>query len=188
VAELQNIELAEPFSFTKGCRTMRIEAASFFSPYDYGALLFDLAADPGQEHPIVDDEIERRMIELMVELMRANDAPPDQYERLGLAADGAVTDAHLQLERGSAPARAVVVRYDRHTKLGALLDDDQARDVLERHVPGLLSLPRMDMARGSSLAQLSRFARELLPGQVLQEVERELLLLAPPGAAGADQG
>jgi hypothetical protein len=165
---------------------MRIEASGWFSPYDDGALLFDLDVDPGQEHPIVDVQIERRMIELLVKLMRANDAPPDQYERLGLPADGVVTDAHLQLERGSASARAVVARYDRHTKLGALLDDDRARDVLERYAPGLFSHPVSDMAKGVSLAQFSRFAGEVLPDQVLQEVERELLQLAPPGSVGAD--
>ncbi|MGX1560972.1 hypothetical protein [Streptomyces sp. NPDC055506] len=32
---------------------------------------------------------------LLVDLMRASDAPPSQYERLGLPDDGPVTDTHL---------------------------------------------------------------------------------------------
>ena len=47
-------------------------------------MLFDLETDPQQEHPIDDPEIEARMIALLVDLMKANDAPPEQFERLGL--------------------------------------------------------------------------------------------------------
>ncbi len=82
--ELQNIQLAEPFSFTKGCRTMQIDANPFQNTHSFGTLLFDLQADPGQEHPIQDAAIEARMVEHLVRLMRENDAPAEQYERLGL--------------------------------------------------------------------------------------------------------
>ena len=47
-------------------------------------MLFDLKEDPGQLHPIHDEQIEARMTRLMIELMKANDAPAEQYERLGL--------------------------------------------------------------------------------------------------------
>ena len=50
----------------------------------YETLLFDLEADPRQEHPIQDAEVKARMIELMVKLMRENDAPPEQFQRMGL--------------------------------------------------------------------------------------------------------
>jgi hypothetical protein len=163
---------------------MRIEAVSFFSPYDDGALLFDLDADPKQEHPIVDHEVERRMIRLLVQLMQANDAPGEQYERLGLPQDGNVTDAHLQLGREPDASGASDARYDRHTKLRALLADDRAREVLERHIPGLSSHPGMDMAKALSLAQFSAFARELVSDHALDEIERDLLRLAPATTAG----
>ena len=86
VDELQDIQLAEPFEFTKGCRTMKIEArgGSWQNVYRFGTMLFDLVEDPKQEHPIEDPEIEARMVRLMVDLMKANDAPPEQFERLGL--------------------------------------------------------------------------------------------------------
>jgi arylsulfatase A-like enzyme len=84
VDELQDIDLAEPFSFTKGCRTMRVAARPGTNAHQFGTLLFDLASDPGQEHPIDDPAVEEMMIRHMVRLMRENDAPLEQFERLGL--------------------------------------------------------------------------------------------------------
>lgn len=84
VGELQQIELSEPFPFTRGCRTMKIASRNYAFHHQFGTLLFDLEKDPAQEHPIDDADIEDRMIGLMVELMKKNDAPPEQYERLGL--------------------------------------------------------------------------------------------------------
>jgi len=85
--ELQDIALAEPFRFTKGCRTMKIAAGARrrLDPYRHGTHLFDTEADPKQENPIQDAAVEKRMIAHMTRLMRENDAPPEQFERLGLA-------------------------------------------------------------------------------------------------------
>lgn len=83
-AELQEITLAEPFEFTKGCRTMRIPGRSWSNMHSFGNLLFDLQSDPGQQHPLQDAEIEARMCAILVRLMKENDAPVEQYERLGL--------------------------------------------------------------------------------------------------------
>ena len=84
VEELQTVELAEPFAFTKGCQTMRIEAQPWMDPYPFGTLLFDVENDPAQEHPLDDSEIEAMMIQHLVKLMQTNDAPLEQFERLGL--------------------------------------------------------------------------------------------------------
>jgi hypothetical protein len=46
--------------------------------------LYDLASDPGQERPVVNSPEEPRLRRLMAELMAANGAPPEAYERLGL--------------------------------------------------------------------------------------------------------
>ena len=83
--ELKTAEMAEPFEFTKGLRTMRIQGRPWRNPHEFGTLLFDLESDPKQENPIQDEEIEGRMVAHMVRLMQWNDAPPEQYERLGLA-------------------------------------------------------------------------------------------------------
>jgi hypothetical protein len=57
--------------------------------YDFKALsggtsLYDVVEDPKQEHPIEDAALEEKMAALMKKLMKENDAPPEQFERLGL--------------------------------------------------------------------------------------------------------
>jgi arylsulfatase A-like enzyme len=95
VKELQDITLAEPFDFTQGCRTMRIPGRAWSDYAPYKTMLFDLHNDPHQETLLLDDEVELRMAQLMVELMRESDAPTEQYERLGLPHEGKVTRQHL---------------------------------------------------------------------------------------------
>jgi len=86
--DLRDAELSEPFSFTKGCRLLKVPSPGIpelnFSSYDFGTMLFDLANDPGQESPLQNAEAEKRMIGLMVGLMKENDAPDEQYVRLGV--------------------------------------------------------------------------------------------------------
>ena len=84
VEELQDIRLAEPFPFTKGCRTMQIGARPWSSLEPLQTLLFDLQTDPGQNHPIQNAEVEARLAATMAQLMRDNDAPAEQFTRLGL--------------------------------------------------------------------------------------------------------
>jgi len=88
VKQMHRLEsLAEPFRFTKKCRTMKINADgvnAWSSAYEFGHLLFDLENDPRQENPLNDPELEAIMIELLIREMRKNDAPVEQYERLGL--------------------------------------------------------------------------------------------------------
>ncbi|MBZ0287482.1 MAG: sulfatase-like hydrolase/transferase, partial [Anaerolineae bacterium] len=84
VDELQDIRLADSFAFTKGCRTMKVKARAWMNPHPFGTLLFDVIADPQQQNPLRDPAVEARMIDLLMELLKASDAPTEQYERLGL--------------------------------------------------------------------------------------------------------
>jgi arylsulfatase A-like enzyme len=84
VKDLQEIGLAEPFPFTKGCRTMTIAGRAWLKAHEFGNLLFDLDSDPKQEHPIQDRAVEERMIGLLRDLMRKNNAPEEQFRRLGV--------------------------------------------------------------------------------------------------------
>ena len=99
VEELQDVELADPWPFTKGCRTLRIPGRTWRNPHEFGTLLFDLEADPHQERPIDDPAVAARMTEHLVRLMRASDAPAEQYERLGLQEALAATDAAAAVQR-----------------------------------------------------------------------------------------
>ena len=99
IYELQTIELNEPYSFTKGCKILKTSARHRYgNPYIYGSLLFDLVHDQRQENPIYDSNIEKRMIQLLREEMKKNDAPLEQYERLGIPYDGEITSEHFDLE------------------------------------------------------------------------------------------
>jgi arylsulfatase A-like enzyme len=82
--ELQQIELADPFSFTKGCPTMKIAGRSGSHYHEFGTLLFDLQSDPGQQQTVSDKHVEDRMIDLLRSCMVENDSPPEQFQRLGL--------------------------------------------------------------------------------------------------------
>ena len=82
---LRQSELVEPFDFTKQCPLLRVPAQPFFrSQHEFGNLLFDLEADPDQNNPIDNPQLEARMAQLMIRDMKANDAPAEQFERLGL--------------------------------------------------------------------------------------------------------
>ena len=83
-AELQNLELVEPFSFTKGCQTLKIPAHPWVSGHEHGTMLFDLITDPKQENPITNPEVEAHLMNKMIQLMEWNDAPAEQFERFGI--------------------------------------------------------------------------------------------------------
>ena len=94
-AELAGASLNTALSFTKGSPVLKvpvIERSPMFDNYGPGALLenetrlYDLAIDPGQNSPLPSHEAEDAMIGLMRDLMRANDAPPEAFARVGLEA------------------------------------------------------------------------------------------------------
>ncbi len=84
VEELQNIELAPPFAFTKGVSQMKIPSESLERYHGFGTMLFDMEKDPAQKHPFRDEDIEQKLTGYMLERMTAHDAPEEQYVRLGL--------------------------------------------------------------------------------------------------------
>jgi arylsulfatase A-like enzyme len=84
--ELRAAELSPPLPFTKGCPVLKIPATpTWFKVEDLPTALFDLQADPQQERPLADASVEKRMIEQLTRLMKEHDAPPEQWQRLGLA-------------------------------------------------------------------------------------------------------
>jgi len=86
VQELQDIQLQEPFSFTKGCRTMKTASGTLHKSiqHEFGTLLFDLDNDYEQKEPIENEETEAIMKKRLVQEMEKLEVPPEQYERLGL--------------------------------------------------------------------------------------------------------
>lgn len=91
--ELRTATLSPPFDFTKGVPVLKVsghakspmyrnQGMSYFQ--DTETILFDTKKDPEQRLPISSPEIEARLVGQMLALMRANDAPPEAYTRLGL--------------------------------------------------------------------------------------------------------
>lgn len=86
-AELQTVELAEPFDFTKGLKLMRVKAPGIvkgIKRIPLETMLFDLAEDPQQNHPYRDESIELRLKKAIKALMAENNAPTELYQRFGL--------------------------------------------------------------------------------------------------------
>lgn len=90
--KLRQAQLAPPFDFTRGMPTLKLainrghgsgtgKPQSFPTDAD---LLYDLHADPRQQHPLDDAALQTRLEGLMVAAMREADAPAEQYERMGL--------------------------------------------------------------------------------------------------------
>ncbi len=96
VQELQQTAMVPPFPFTKGCPVMKIAATSLLPSFNYGDKLFDLEADPYQEQPIDNSEIEAAMMRELRKGMLACDAPPDEFARLGIPEAGPVDIAAVQ--------------------------------------------------------------------------------------------
>ena len=83
--ELQNIELSEPFSFTKGMRLMKIKAGnSMGDTNSFGSMLYDRGTDPKETVLVEDPEVTERMKGYIAEFMTENDAPEELFERYGL--------------------------------------------------------------------------------------------------------
>lgn len=81
---LKTMQLCEPLSFSKGIKLLRIENSGNLPQVKYPSLLFDMQADPLQQNPLQNSEIEEKMCKLMVQLMKESNAPPEQYQRMDL--------------------------------------------------------------------------------------------------------
>lgn len=105
--EFQGMTLSGPFSFTKGIKMMKLRDYSYPGgsipkrekcrnealqkvyphqcwPEELKTVLYDLQEDSHEYHPIENAEVTDRMRHQMVRHMMENDAPTEQYERMGL--------------------------------------------------------------------------------------------------------
>ncbi|MFJ9522305.1 sulfatase [Kitasatospora sp. NPDC101801] len=187
-AELSDLRLAEPFTFTKGVRTLRIPGRTFINPHQHGTLLFDLESDPEQRTPLVDDAAELRMANLLVELLRESDAPPSQYERLGLPAVGPVGPEHLlvRAQREHATRTAAPLprpedypqgRFSLRTPVFALISDPVAVEVMRRHLPGIVDSEFLQFLGPTPLIDVAALAGSLTDVSALHRVAEELSAL-----------
>ncbi len=94
--ELRQAELSDGFPYMKGCKVLKIPASQEYNAYWYGNRLYDLENDPCQKQPIQSETTELRLIAAMRELMVANEAPSEQFRRLGIPETGELTPEILR--------------------------------------------------------------------------------------------
>jgi hypothetical protein len=162
---------------------MKIAArAPFLNPWRHGTLLFDLETDPHQERPFTDDDVELRMLRLLVERMRDTDAPVSQYERLGLPATGEPGEEHLlvaaQADRAALIAEPLPELLQLQTlellqrPLALAIDDPVVGPILRSEVADLLASELLTVAPSTSLLDLAAMAQ--LPAQQLLDLNDRL--------------
>jgi arylsulfatase A-like enzyme len=186
--ELRQAKLVDGFSFTKGVPLLQVPGWTMGSPYGFGTLLFDLEADPHQENPLNDAELEQRMATMLVELMRTNDAPREQYARLGLPEAGPLDESHLLIEEqwtqvlASREPAARVPDFPSDSILttvpiAELIKDQQRRSTLMAALPVLGNDAAMAMLAGHTVIEAAAMSPNLRSPQ-LRRLAAELA--APP--------
>lgn len=95
IEEMAKAEMIEGFPFMRGSRVMKIPAEVYNNPGRYGTLLFDLETDPEEKEPIRDREVELRLMKAMRDLMVKNQAPEEQFVRIGIPMEGEITEEFL---------------------------------------------------------------------------------------------
>ncbi|BCW47551.1 sulfatase [Arthrobacter sp. StoSoilB5] len=182
-AELAQWEPAEAFSFTKGLRTMQLQTTSMMNSWGHRTLLFDLEKDPNQTSPIIDDELELRLLRTLAKLMHANDAPESQFQRLGIPFDSEPTTQHLLAAQQADRARLALEPLppidsfaDGGTALTLplleLLQDVRGREAVEKHLPDLISTELVNIPAQLSLYQLAAVIP--VPSSALGSIAEEL--------------
>lgn len=81
---LKQATLTDEFDWMKGLSVLKIPNKQFLNAYFYGNRLYDIQKDAKQQELLDDLEIEEMMIENLRRLLIENDAPKEQYERLGI--------------------------------------------------------------------------------------------------------
>lgn len=97
--DLKKATLDDSFACFHHTPMLKIPTKSMMSSYRFGHKLFDLHVDPMQLHPLADLTIEATMIESMRQAMLEHEAPIEQYERLGLKKDCAMSIEDIQAQR-----------------------------------------------------------------------------------------
>nr|WP_172686627.1 sulfatase [Enterococcus faecium]AJY53555.1 arylsulfatase [Enterococcus faecium] len=81
---LDTMYLSEGNRFTNQFPYVELSIPAYIDSYTVGHLLFDLQNDPYQRTPLINSEIEERMIQNLTDIMKRIEVPHSEYIRLGL--------------------------------------------------------------------------------------------------------
>ncbi|MEJ6607453.1 MAG: sulfatase [Candidatus Planktophila sp.] len=185
IHQLKTLQLNEPFTFTKDVSLLKIDGAAKMNPYFWGSLLYDLDTDPDQNSPLINNVEEIRLIKLMRNLMIDNDAPAEQYERMGIPQEGEILISHCSVEKQwpilqealQPPARLTdypIGKFNIGMSIHDLLANETSKAVLLKHIPMLTDSASISLMGGLSPLQFSSRILGILPGQILRAVAEEL--------------
>ena len=188
VEALRQVTLEPPFAFTKDVPTLKVPGAAWSDPHVFGTMLFDLEVDPGQQHPLIDDVQELRLATLMRDLMVANAAPEEQFQRMGLPLDGPLTEEHLLCrtqahlvdtarELPLAATDFPTSRLDVTTPIATLRADPNGMRVLRQHLGELADAPLPEDVLHLGLVEVAGIAVGLIPTSTLHAIAADLAAL-----------
>lgn len=187
-AELAESELVPALSFTKGCPVLRIPGSTASNPWVFGTLLFDLNVDPDQQEPIVDPDVELRMLRLLWKAMVDADAPPSQFERLGMPTEHEPRVENLQCSRDAGRAMSAlaappsqesfpVARWGVRSTVGELLRNVETARIVERHTGRVFTGPFAKICADVSLYRAATALLGVVPWAALRSLASELALV-----------
>lgn len=167
VDELQDIELVDnKFSFIP-CKCMKTKTSSFLSPDMHGHLLYDLKTDPKQESPLTDKKLELKMAKEMMKTMLENEAPKEQYIRLGY-------EKGIEMDEEDLNPINIDNGISIDSPLQILLENDEALDILKKYLGPFLESPMIDMAKTLSIPKISQLSKGQIPLEVVEKIGSEL--------------
>ena len=123
--ELRDITLSNPFSFTKECRLLKIPSCPNISQDElsqiindkenskikkidnnniiyaanFGDKLFNIKKDPNQKIELIEPKTEAYLANKLIYMMKENDCPPEQFERIGLDPETEITPEDIESMR-----------------------------------------------------------------------------------------
>jgi hypothetical protein len=179
--DLRRTVLAKPFGFTRGCPVLQIPKQSNFGSADFSFLLsdtnnssrridnndllnasnfgdklFNIKKDPHEEEELDDIPAEARMANLLVRAMRENEAPEEQYERIGLQKDRPMTEDDIRKIHKAA----------RKEYLPLILDEyDWERSAVNTYKALLMFIPKPEREKASHRIATALAATAGKPGE-----------------------
>lgn len=67
--------------------------------------------------------------------------------------------------------------FSTQSSLGDLLDNEQTKAILEKHMPGIATHPQIAMGRGFPLAVAANFSGGMITQEMLTAVDADLVAL-----------
>lgn len=98
---------------------------------------------------------------------------------LGAAALAGLVGVPARAADTAKPAAAKPARHytTADTEIGTLLDDAEAKAIVEKHIPGMTTNPQIDMARSMTLKGIQQYAPDDVTDARLSAIDEDLAKL-----------